>query len=145
MNFLPLLGKRLKDDDIIELLEYSDAEVSYDFDRLHENMPDQYWAKCEKQGIALGFDENQILVTTFLYLRRQGEYNAVSATELSDVRIFSSVAEIEANCAENGLPCRKGDVRDKNKVWALIEGSHVQIHYEFTDGHLSLVTLMLKR
>src|ERR1700733_11536798 len=109
MNFLPLLGKRLKDDDIIELLEYSDAEVTYDFDRLHDNMPDQYWAKCEKRGIELGFDENQILVTTFLYLRRQGDYDAVSATELSDVRIFSSVAEVEANCAEKGLPCRKAD------------------------------------
>jgi hypothetical protein len=39
MQYLPLLGKHLKDDDVVEVLEWADAEVVYDFDRTHENMP----------------------------------------------------------------------------------------------------------
>ena len=35
--------KRIKDE-VIEILEGLDMEVIYEFDRLHENTPDIYWA-----------------------------------------------------------------------------------------------------
>ena len=37
-----LLGKKLKDDDILDVLEDYEIEVVYDFDRSHENIEDIY-------------------------------------------------------------------------------------------------------
>jgi hypothetical protein len=57
MEFLPLLGKHLKDDEVIEVLEWANMEVVYDFDRLHENTPDVYWASATAEGFQFRFDE----------------------------------------------------------------------------------------
>ncbi len=54
MKFLPLLGKLLKDDEVVAVLEQADMEVIYDFDRLHENTPDKYWAESKKHGYNCG-------------------------------------------------------------------------------------------
>jgi hypothetical protein len=54
MNFLALLGKKLKDDDVIELFERAHIHVVCDFDRSHENVPDRYWAAAKKEGFQFG-------------------------------------------------------------------------------------------
>jgi hypothetical protein len=51
MNVIPLIGSKLKSDDIVELLEHWDAEVVYDIDRLHENTPDSSHATAHAGGI----------------------------------------------------------------------------------------------
>ena len=40
MHLLPVLGKSLKDDDVIDILDDMEMDVIYDFDRLHEGQPE---------------------------------------------------------------------------------------------------------
>ena len=68
MQLLPLLGRQLKDDDVIAILEGFEMEVVYDFDRLHEGQPDKYWASSEPAGFQLGFDAGQTLYICFLHI-----------------------------------------------------------------------------
>ena len=67
MNLSSLLGKKLKDDDILDVLEDYEIEVVYDFDRSHENIEDIYWAPAKDAGVQLRFDQSQILDTIFCY------------------------------------------------------------------------------
>ncbi|NYF20784.1 hypothetical protein HDC36_002245 [Xanthomonas sp. JAI131] len=50
MTALSLLGKSLKDEEIIDILEQFDVDVVYSFDRIHENTPDVYWAAIKSAG-----------------------------------------------------------------------------------------------
>jgi hypothetical protein len=145
MNFLPLLGKRLKDHDIVELLKDFDAEVLYDFDRTHNHKPDVYWAKCKKNGLLLRFDETQILDRVILHLVNHDEYEPIAVWNIRDIRIFTSAAEVEAHCVETGTPCLKSAVDAKGNAWARIDGGPAQILYRFIDGRTSIITLTLQR
>ena len=143
MKFLSLIGKHLKDDDIIELLEDFDAVVVYDFDRLHENMPDVYWASCEKQGIEMRFDANQVLDTIFIYLVSKDGFEPIEPADIEDIVLFDSDSAVESHCAAGGVECKKGRP-DARKVWARIDGPDNLIHYEFIEGVLSRVTVMVR-
>ena len=68
MNFLPLLRKPLKSDEIIKILEHWDVDVIYSFDRDHENLPDEYSAAVPQEGFELVFDDEQSLKTAFVYV-----------------------------------------------------------------------------
>jgi hypothetical protein len=144
MKFLPLIGKRLKDDDIIEILEYFDAVVVYDFDRLHENMPDVYWAECTKQGIVFMFDADQILDTMFLYIVSKEGYESVEVEKIEDIELFDSSFAVESHCATSGIECKVGRP-DETKSWARIDGPDKSIHYEFVGGRLSMVTISTQK
>jgi len=50
MDFESLLGRQLKDDEVVEVLEARDMQVVYDFDRTHENLEDVYWAAAQASG-----------------------------------------------------------------------------------------------
>ncbi len=145
MKFLPLIGKRLKDDDMIELLEDFDAVVIYDFDRLHENMPDVYWAACKRQGIQFRFDANQMLDTIFVYLENREEFNPIEPADIEDVERFASVADVEAHCAATGTECRKGVRSDGTKSWARIDSPETSIHYEFINERLPMITVFARK
>ena len=145
MKFLPLIGKHLKDDDVIELLEDFDAVVIYDFDRLHENMPDVYWAACKRQGIQFRFDANQVLDTVFLYLENREEFDPIGPADIEDIQLFAGGADVEAHCAATGAEFKKGGPSDGTKSWARIDSPDKSIHYEFVDGGLSMVTVFTRK
>lgn len=145
MKFLPLIGKQLKDDEVIELLEDYDAIVTYDFDRLHENIPDKYVATSEQQGFELVFDANQVLETIFLYVQSRNDFHPIELADIEDIQIFASVADVEAHCSNAGIPCLKGRGTFRlapNTTWARIDTSRASIHYEFVEKCLSLITVM---
>jgi hypothetical protein len=50
MKYIDLLGKQLKSDDVIDVLECDDLDVIYAFDRLHENQPDEYASSARTVG-----------------------------------------------------------------------------------------------
>ena len=108
MEILPFLRKHLKDDEIVEMLELMDAEVIYDFDRSHENMPDVYWAKAKEHGITLRFDQNQILDTVFVYVRPIEDHQAVNPLLIEDVVFFDSDSEVQTYAADHGIRLRTG-------------------------------------
>ena len=106
MKFLSLLGRRLKDDDVIDVLECAQIEVIFDFDRLHENTPDRYWAASKKDGFQLQFDANQILQVIFLYVSPSEGFSPVAQSDC-DVPFFSTIGEAEAHGAEREVRVTK--------------------------------------
>jgi hypothetical protein len=144
MEILPLLRKRLKDDEIIELLEWIDAKVIYDFDRSHENMPDVYWATGREHGITLRFDESQILHTVFIYMQPGEEHEAADRSLFADIAFFGSASEVQTHAADHGIRVATGSrpaVLPPAGSWVRLDYDHHRVHYDFGGGTLSIVTI----
>lgn len=142
MKFSSLLGKRLKDDDVIDILERTGIKVMYDFDRLHENMPDKYWAASQTEGFQFGFDANQILDVIFLYAASHEGFAPVKRSDC-DVPFFSTIHEAEAHGAEKNLRVSKGraDLLGIQRHWVRLEYELHSVHYEFRSDELAVVTI----
>jgi len=146
MNFLPLLGKRLKDDEVTDVLESAQIEVVYDFDRLHENVPDRYWAASKKDGFRFGFDANQILQVIFLYVEPIEDFTPVTRDDC-DIPFFSSIADAETHAAKMRFPVTKGKstVLGIPSEWLRLDHDKQSLHYEFRGNQLALVTVAKAR
>jgi hypothetical protein len=147
MKFLSLIGMRLKDDEVIEVLEDFDMSVEYEFDRSHENMPDRYWASSKTHGLQLGFDEAQILETVFIY-RSHIEGFTPFSHDGCDINLFGTIEEVERWAHENGLVTQKGEPKEFQGVWrewVRAEREGKCIHYEFRHDGPSMVTLFRKK
>ena len=139
MSLLSLLDLALKSDEVIDILEHYEVSVVYDFDRLHENSPDVYWASSHEAGFELRFNERQVLGTIFLYVQPRDHFSSIEPI-LAGVPFYRSFAEAKAafqsasapfHTPANGEGWIKGD-----------RGDHT-VHYEFNrEGELSLVTVM---
>ena len=57
MKYIPLLGCKLKDEEMCELFELWDCDVIFDYDRLNENTPDSYWTAARDEGVEFRFNE----------------------------------------------------------------------------------------
>lgn len=119
MQFIPLLNKKLKDDEIIEILEGLDIEVVYEFDRLHENMPDIYWATSKPEGFQFRFDEAQKLAVVFLHITPDDDFAAVSQHDC-DIPLFESKQEVLAFGEAQHLQVAKGDADFQGLIPILI-------------------------
>jgi hypothetical protein len=135
---LSLLNKKLKDDIIMELLESHEVEVIYEFDRTHENLPDVYWAGIKQAGVQLRFNDYQILDTIFCYIKTRDGFEPIVPDDIG-VPIFSSFDEAEQNCKKRGV---KYKIPPSSQTWLKVEDSVGDVHYEFQDGLLAMVTLM---
>jgi hypothetical protein len=146
MKFLPLLGKALKDDEVIDVLEQAEMEVVYDFDRLHENTPDKYWAESKKDGYQLRFGADQILSTIFLYAAPIDGFTPVTPNDC-DVLFFATTDDAEAYGAEHKLRTTKGgaDFLGAWRDWVRLEYDSYSVHYQFRDGGLTMVTVTKKK
>jgi hypothetical protein len=145
MKFLSLIGKKLKDDDVLEFLEDFDVPVTYDFDRTHENIPDKYWGEAKQEGILLGFDENQVLCTIFLYLIEKEGFTPIMLSRIEDIRLFVSVEEIKTYAATSGAKFLQGNGSvggGLKTTWARLDGTITLIHYEFIGNQLARITVM---
>ena len=49
MDLLPLLRSHLKSDVMRDHLETWDAQVVYEYDRTHEDIPGEYWASISRR------------------------------------------------------------------------------------------------
>ena len=142
MKFLALLGKNLKDDDIIDVLECSDMEVVYQFDRSHENAPDTYWSDAKNSGFQLCFDSDQVLEVIFLYAAPIDGFSALDRADC-DISFFQSISDAEAYAASKGLDCARGRATflEVSREWTRIEQGTHSLHYEFRADKLALVTI----
>lgn len=144
MNYLSLLGSHLKSEHVLDLLEPYDIEVIYDFDRFHENTPDQYWTTIEELGLRLKFDEHRILTDLFLFLEPVGVFPS-SDTRISGIRYFESKQEVRDFAIERDVVIREGKSEFFGSVedWIRLDYPTHSIHYDFGDGALKKVTLSL--
>lgn len=142
MHFLPMLGKKLKDIEVIEVLERLDMDVIYDFDRLHEGQPDQYWAASKSEGFQFKFDETQTLVTVFLHLAPSDGFPAMSRYDC-DIPFFTTAEEVQKYGQTRHLAVTKGsaDFLGVRRVWVRLGFASYSAHYEFHGESLAQITL----
>lgn len=138
MKFLSLLGQHLKSDGVIEVLEHFGMPVVYEFDRLHEGTADLYWSDAKAKGFQLRFDEQQRLDTIFLYVMPRHGFSAVDLSN-SDVEMHATLDDAHQRVKQTAHAVKVGD----GYVKALFGDKWV--HYEYRDGCLSLITLMLEK
>ena len=139
MTALALLGKHLKSDEVIEFLELHDVQVMYDFDRLHENLPDYYWAAAKAAGLQLRFNEQQIVDTIFCYVDARDGFSPTEVASIG-VPVFNSRQQAESALRASGANFTSSS---PPYDWVRSHGSEHDVHFEFKHGRLSLVTLML--
>lgn len=146
MQYSKLLGKQLKDDSILEILEHFDIDVVYAFDRTHEGMEDVYWATSQENGFQFRFNEAQKLDTIFLYIVSRDGFTPISYNEI-DVPIYESFAEAKSAFEKAGLEYVKSPGEDPNdkwfQRWIKANLGHLTTHYEFKDGQLRMITLSM--
>jgi hypothetical protein len=135
MEFLPLIDKALKSEKIIEILDFYDMKVVYEFDRLFEGTDDEYQSRSSKDGFEFIFDATQRLATVFLYIKPRGAFAAVDAASM-DVPAYESVEAARVGFERNGHAIRQGD------GWIKASAAGAWRHYEFRDGQLSMITIM---
>lgn len=138
MKFLPLIDQPLKSEDVIEILDFHDMEVIYEFDRLFEGTEDQYQSRSVKDGFEFIFDAAQLLATVFLYIKPRGAFAAVDAESI-DVPVYPSLEAAREAFERDRYATKQGD----GWIKALADG--VWRHYEFRDGQLSMIALMCDR
>jgi hypothetical protein len=145
MQFLPLLGKRLKDDEVVDILESLDMVVIYEFDRLHEGQPDVYWTAARPAGFQFKFDEAQKLTTIFLYITPGEGFAAISFHDC-DIPFFANSQEVESFGETRHLQVTKGsaDFLGVTREWVRLGFASHSNHYEFRAGSLALVTVSRK-
>ncbi|MCO6044416.1 hypothetical protein NG895_10910 [Aeoliella sp. ICT_H6.2] len=143
MKYIELLSKQLQSDAIIELLEFWDADVVYDFDRLREGTADSYTVSCHEHGIELRFDSGQSLQTIFLHVTPRNGFSAAELTN-SDVEVFDSRSDVAAHATTKGWQTLAGEATFlgiENK-WIRMECEVCSVHYQFRDGLLDMITIM---
>jgi hypothetical protein len=148
MQLTSLLGRKLKDREVLEVLEkYQIENVVYDLDRNYENIPDVYWAAATSAGFQLRFDENQLLDTIFCYIEASEGFAPISS-QIIGVPIYTSFDEAETACTRGGQKYSISNPANGSrfhKLWLCAETPERRIHYQFSGGMLSRVTLMLPK
>ena len=146
MLFSQLLGKQLKDDEVMELLDYYEIDVVYDFDRTHEGMEDVYWAASEDNGFQFRFDETQKLDVVFLYMVAREGFTPIAHNEV-DVPIYESFNDAKSAFEKEGLEYENSPSEDPSNKWyqRWIKATRglCTTHYEFKDKKLRMITLSL--
>jgi hypothetical protein len=132
-GLLQLVGKHLKDDEVIDLLEGYDLDVIYDFDRLHENAPDEYRVEARKQGFCLRANDAQRIKTIFCYIQSREGYDPVDANDCG-CPLPQSANE---GLTVLGVPSRTGT------DWRRFDFSTHALHYTWNASGLCLVCMML--
>lgn len=133
-----LLGKQLKDDELLELLERHDMKVIYSFDRLHENQPDTYWAAAKEAGFQLRFNAQRELDVIFCYLA-EGEGFTPIDPAIIGMPIHESPDQVRSAAAALGFPIKEGLWKGSSMIRIDEPGRHLS--YQFGEGGLERITL----
>jgi len=144
MDFISLLGKKLKDDEIIEILEDNNLQTVYEFDRMHENMDDIYWVEAKNKGYVFRFNKDQILDTIFLYIMKDMNINKIDITEI-EFTIYKKIDEARCDFIKMNINYQQGNVDQSiayNQYWIKSIFPNYSIHYQYNNKKLSLITIM---
>lgn len=138
MSILKLLGQPLKGADLIELLEIHDAEVTYHYDRLYENMPDSYSTQIADLGIELTFDEHQELETIFIEVSKVDVFEVFNG----EVILFGTIQEAVDYAEQGKFPFWQGSSEFLGipRVWIRIQHSNYFAHYEYQPDELAKIS-----
>lgn len=141
MNPVDLLETELKSEFLCDLFETFDVQVVYEYDRTHENIPDEYHAEVPSLGLQFIFDTGQVLKTLFIKPVDATTFNPFDDDE--KIRRFASKSEALGYAAANGLQFAEGraDFMGEQKDWIRFESDTHSVHYEYVDSELCRITL----
>jgi hypothetical protein len=145
VKLIEYIGRQLKEDVVVELLERHDMEVIYRFDRLHENSPDEYTAAAPEAGFELSFDDRQVLTTVFCHVEPRDGFSSVDPATIG-VAIFSSPAEARGFGEARAMNCKYKDgvlFLGRQLSWVSFELESGKVHYEYSSAGLSMITLSI--
>ena len=140
MDLESLLGRQLKDDEVVEVLDAQDMQVVYDFDRSHENLEDVYWAAAQASGFQFRFDQDQKLDVVFLYIEASEGFRPIARDEVS-IPLYESFDEAKQGFTRVGIPFKESP---GEKWWVRGDFGSNTRHYQFRDDALFRVTLSTK-
>ena len=146
MQFADLLGRKLKDDEILEVLETHEMFVVYEFDRTHENMDDLYWSDAKADGFQLGFNKDQLLNVIFLYVAPSDGFSAIDPQAVP-YPLYQTFEEAKAAFELAGLSYRESvgaPGTPMYKWWIKVDFESHTRHYQYKAGSLFRLTLELK-
>lgn len=147
MKLVDYLGKDLKSDEMIDLLQTRELEVIYDFDRFHEGAPDEYSITDAAAGFQMSLDENQKVRTVFCYMSAEDGISAVDR-EIIGVPVLNSIDDVRR--ASDTMECEFSSnegIAFLGRIlsWAKLTFGARAWHYEFESGALRKITLMENR
>jgi hypothetical protein len=137
MQLSKFIGAHLKSAETIELLEYFEMPVIYDFDRLQENAADSYSAPAKQAGFELRFDEQQILEVIWCYVLPRSGFSAINP-DIVGVASFGTFPSAKAHADQHGIKISRSKA---DEAWIRFEYDGLWVHYEFQDSELALITL----
>jgi hypothetical protein len=144
VKLIDLLGRQLKDDAVVGLLELYELQVVYEFDRLHENTPDYYTVQALTRGFELRFNEAQILDTVFCYITSRDGFEPIEA-DFVGVPMYESIGTAAAAAQRLAVKVtRKDGVKFLGRVtsWIRLEHKRQSWHFEYSNDALARVTLI---
>jgi hypothetical protein len=134
------IGKNLKSDSVIKMLQRFDMSVIYHFDRLHENTPDSYSAAARRAGFEIRFNDEQILDVIWCYVEPRDGFCAVEK-EVIGAPLILNFSSAKSYADESGAQISQSNDQTS---WFCLKYENLWIHYEFSSGKLALMTFMLK-
>ncbi|MFD2177088.1 hypothetical protein [Veronia pacifica] len=145
MDYLQLIGTRLKSDFLIDLFETYDVDVTYEYDRLHESEDDSYTAFIPELGLEFSFDSEQRLVTLFMTLSQADGYNPFEGIDprtapfgtAAEALVWANDKSLDASVIEASSHPIFGETPESIRI----ELETLYIHYSFEKGTISKVTL----
>lgn len=142
MKYLNLLGVDLKNDFLCDLFETYDVQVIYEYNRTHENLPDEYRAEIPALGLQFVFDERRIFKTLFM---KQFAISIFNPFDEDDERLLKSGSKAEAlqYTRDNGMPYSEGkaDFMGEERDWVRLEYEGYSVHYEYVNFLLRRITI----
>jgi len=131
-----LLGRRLKSDECIELLELFDLQIIYDIDLLHEGTADAYWIKDPARGCTRCADEHHVITVAFVQLQEADGQQAFP-WPLTDITFAGDGLQ------GWGPPSRSGSHRGVH--WVRYDRADKSTHLEWNAAGPLKLTFMLPR
>lgn len=144
MRLADYLGKQLKSEEVVDLIEANGLEVVYEIDRLREGAPDSYHVSDKSTGFQMLFDESQRVQTIFCYAQPEGGFSAIEPA-IVGVPFLHSIAEVEATgrTMECEFSSKEGiEFLGRELSWAKLTFGARAWHYEFENAALRKITLM---
>lgn len=130
-----LIGKKLKDDEVLEFIGDHGLKVWYDIDTDHENIPDAYWIQDFAHGLEIKCDENQIVSVCFIFMRPRDGY-AAFPWALPDLIICAG------KIPTLGEPTKSGSYN--GETWVRYDGPDLSIRVGSDEQGPTTLTIMLR-
>ena len=145
MEYLEVLGTKLKSDFFVDLFETYDVDVVYRYDRLHEGKEDEYVASIPAMGLEFVFDSSQSLTTLFMKIVEHDGFNPFEGSDPRQAPFQTGAAAIEW-AKEKSIDATHKEpqphpVFGEIPEWVRFNLETLYIHYQFKNGAVDMVTL----